>query len=131
MSKLVFPTVSSRAYASALANFRNNFRFIARTLERSPGMLVDLRKQLAVLGVITGASPANASVALARNSVGSKTSAATFVVANGAISSVDLAATSAIVTTGQALTGVTPTGVFTTTVGFTVAGGVITGIALS
>lgn len=45
--------------------------------------------------------------------------------------SVNLPATAALITTGQALTGVTPSGAFLTTVTFTVAAGVITAIVLS
>jgi hypothetical protein len=131
MAKLVFPNILSRAYAENMAVFRNNFRFMARTLERSPNMLADMRRQMAVLGNIVGISLANAVNVTVRNFTASKTVVGLSVVSGGVLTSVDLQGSAAIITNSQALTGVTPTGTFVTTVTFTVSGGLITAIALS
>jgi len=79
----------------------------------------------------TSAIVANGGTVSVRRSTGADGHNATAVVANSALTGVNLAATVTMVDNGDTLTGVAPTGTYTNTVTFTVAAGVITAIALS
>lgn len=77
-----------------------------------------------------GIGIANGAAMNVRNSAASKTVAGTAVVAAEVLTSVDLPATAALLTTAQALV-VPVTGTYATTATVTIAGGVVTAIALS
>ena len=140
-SKLVFPNASIFAWAPFMqevrlrcyewANWVDKPLAVAGvTTARKAALAAQLGALMTYLGVSTLIQGALVTV---RNSTGAKSvpSAVAQVNASGVLTSVDLPATAAPITSGQALTGVTPTGTFTTTVTFTVAGGVITAIVLS
>jgi hypothetical protein len=80
---------------------------------------------------VTSAVLKNGDTVSVRRSTGADGHNASAVVAAGAITGVNLAATVTMIDSGDTLTGVAPTGTYTNTVTFTVAAGVITAITLS
>lgn len=100
-----------------MADFRNS----------GPGFWPD-QVRGADADITGGAVVANGGTVAVRNSAGANSHNATAVVTGSTLTGVNLAATVAMVDSGQAVTGVTGTG---TTATITVANGVITGIALS
>lgn len=133
MAKLSYPAVVAVAYRSLVSEMRVQLTKWKTAAEKSPGAIPDIMRQLNTLAYALGSFFIDGTDITVKNSAGSKTVVGDAVVneATGVLTQVDLPATAAMITSGQALTGVAPTGTFTTTVTFTVAGGVITAIALS
>lgn len=133
MAKLSFPSVIGVAYRGAVSKMRTELNIWKRWAEKSPGLIPDMQRQLNALSFALGGFFVDGTDINVKNSAGSKTVVGDAVVneATGALTQVDLPATAALLTSGQALTGVAPSGVYATTVTFTVANGVITAIVLS